>query len=175
MAFPKLRALPDATDAITPIGDDPAFAAASSLLQAFAQRADLLDKERSVAALEFYFAGRAPQKDTQTDEQNRGRLARLRAELASASPQPASPASSPSPAITTGIDLLSGKPVAPVADHAGRMAELDRRLAVISAANNEQSAIVETIRGELSFEANKRIVPQWNARLTLPRNSGHLW
>jgi hypothetical protein len=38
MAFPKLRALPDATDAITPIGDDPAFAAASSLLQAFAQR-----------------------------------------------------------------------------------------------------------------------------------------
>ncbi len=147
--------------AVPRLADDPAYAAASELLTAFAHRRERLQRDQQRIDLERHLNGKMPDPRSSTDTELRKRLRKLQEEAPVEAPAPAAPAAA-STAIAAGLAVLSGAPVAPVLDHQARIQEIDRQIGALGDAIREQTEVRDEIAAALTFEYAQRLQPAWN-------------
>jgi hypothetical protein len=166
MALPKLRSAfqtdPPEADAVPSIYDDPQLQKAQALSQAFRDAIARLEKTKIALTIERIFQGRAPWKNSTSDDDLLARLQSIRADLSTSTPTvPAAP-DTPSRAIQLGLDLLAGRPIPAAPDHAMQIAGIDGQIDVLKAALDEQDRIVEVISDALIWKYAVLVQPRWN-------------
>lgn len=161
--FTTPRLMRDPVEVTIPhLADDAEYAAAIDLLSAFERRKERLERDKQRITLERHLDGKTPDPRSSTDTSLRARLRALQTETSGqTSAAPTAPAGAPA-AITAGLAVLSGTPLAPVLDHEAQIQEIDRQIAALRDAIREQTEVREEIADRLTLDYAQRLQPAWN-------------